>query len=61
MSGASGWIKVLMRVNPLTYGMDALLLTLFPEPRHALRCPSGLPLRCWLCLQFLCFWQDSSW
>ncbi|HEU4414013.1 MAG TPA: ABC transporter permease, partial [Candidatus Angelobacter sp.] len=30
VAGASGWIKWLMRVNPLTYGMDALLLTLFP-------------------------------
>ena len=30
VSGASGWLKVLMRINPLTYGMDALLLTLFP-------------------------------
>jgi ABC-2 type transport system permease protein len=38
VSGASGWIKVLMRVNPLTYGMDALLLTLFPAtaPRTTL-------------------------
>ncbi|HET9364802.1 MAG TPA: ABC transporter permease, partial [Candidatus Angelobacter sp.] len=31
VSGASGWIKYLMRANPLTYGMDALLLTLFPH------------------------------
>ena len=30
VSGASGWIQWLMRCNPLTYGMDALLLTLFP-------------------------------
>ncbi|MGH9569579.1 MAG: ABC transporter permease, partial [Candidatus Angelobacter sp.] len=30
VSGASGWLKMLMRINPLTYGMDALLLTLFP-------------------------------
>lgn len=30
VSGASGWLKALMRINPLTYGMDALLLTLFP-------------------------------
>ncbi len=29
-SGASGWIKWVMLVNPLTYGMDALLLTLYP-------------------------------
>ena len=30
VSGASGWIKALMEINPLTYGMNALLLTLFP-------------------------------
>src|SRR5262249_33153970 len=30
VSGASAWIRLLMRVNPLTYGMDALLLTLLP-------------------------------
>ena len=30
MSGASTWIRVLMRVNPLTYGMDALRAALFP-------------------------------
>src|ERR1041385_1755105 len=28
--GASGWLKWLMDINPLKYGMDALLLTLFP-------------------------------
>jgi ABC-2 type transport system permease protein len=31
VSGASGWIKALMRINPLTYAMDALLVTLFPR------------------------------
>ena len=30
MNGASGWIRVLMRANPLTYGMDALRVALFP-------------------------------
>jgi len=35
VSGASGWIQWLMRINPLTYGMDALLLTLFPATTHA--------------------------
>ena len=30
MSGASGWIRMLMRVNPLTYGMDALRAAMFP-------------------------------
>lgn len=30
ISGASGWIKWLMLINPLTYGLDALQLVLFP-------------------------------
>ena len=30
MSGASGWIRMLMRANPLTYGVDALRAALFP-------------------------------
>jgi len=31
ISGASKWIGWVMRINPLTYGLDALQLTLFPE------------------------------
>src|SRR5260370_36903387 len=30
VAGASGWIRWIMRVNPLTYGMEALLLAMFP-------------------------------
>ena len=30
VNGASSWISLLMRVNPLTYGMDALRMALFP-------------------------------
>jgi len=30
LSGASGWMRVVMRLNPLTYGVDALRLTVFP-------------------------------
>lgn len=30
LSGASTWMRVLMRANPLTYGVDALRLALFP-------------------------------
>src|SRR5215467_9770198 len=33
VSGASGWIRWLMEVNPLTYGLDALQLVMFPV-RH---------------------------
>jgi ABC-2 type transport system permease protein len=30
-SGASGWLRLCMRLNPLSYGVDALRNTLFPE------------------------------
>src|SRR3989454_6505984 len=30
LAGASGWIRVLMRVNPLTYGVEALRSLLYP-------------------------------
>jgi ABC-2 type transport system permease protein len=35
VSGASSWISLLMRVNPLTYGMDALRVALFPAAGNA--------------------------
>jgi len=30
LSGASGWLRVLMRLNPLTYGVEALRTLLYP-------------------------------
>jgi len=30
VAGSTGWLKFLMQANPLTYGMDALLQTIFP-------------------------------
>jgi len=30
LAGASGWIRVLMRINPLTYGVEALRSLLYP-------------------------------
>jgi ABC-2 type transport system permease protein len=33
LSGASGWISAVMRINPLTYGVDALRVVLFPQAR----------------------------
>jgi len=30
ISGASGWIRVVMRLNPLTYGVEALRALLYP-------------------------------
>jgi len=37
-SGASGWLRILMRINPLTYGVDALRNALFPAQ------PTDFPL-----------------
>ena len=31
VSGASGWIRILMRANPLTYGVESLRAVLFPS------------------------------
>jgi len=31
LSGASGWLRLLMRINPLTYGVEALRELLYPE------------------------------
>ena len=33
LAGASGWIRVLMRINPLTYGVEALRNLLYPASR----------------------------
>jgi ABC-2 type transport system permease protein len=30
LSGASGWLRLLMRINPLTYGVEALRVLLYP-------------------------------
>src|SRR3954463_1014575 len=30
LSGASGWMRILMRLNPLTYGVEALRMLLYP-------------------------------
>ena len=30
LSGASGWLRILMRINPLTYGVEALRQLLYP-------------------------------
>jgi len=35
MTGASGWIRVLIRINPLTYGVEALRDLLYPASTTA--------------------------
>ena len=42
LSGASGWIRVLMRINPLTYGNEALRELLFPGATSILPVQSSL-------------------
>jgi ABC-2 type transport system permease protein len=36
ISGASGWLRALMRINPLTYGVEALRELLYPTNAGAL-------------------------
>jgi ABC-2 type transport system permease protein len=36
LSGASGWLRLLMRINPLTYGVEALRGLLYPGSAGAL-------------------------
>ncbi len=45
MSGASGWIRALMYMNPLTYGVEALRALLYPGMEARSRCPRRWP-RC---------------
>ena len=43
LSGASIWIRALMRINPLTYGTDALRMLLYPG-QLATNLPLGMNL-----------------
>ncbi len=36
LSGASGWLRAIMYVNPLTYGVEALRMLMYPEAPNAL-------------------------
>lgn len=36
VSGASGWLRLLMRINPLTYGVEALRELLYPASEGSL-------------------------
>src|SRR5437588_7170775 len=42
LAGASGWIRVLMRINPLTYGVEALRSLLYPGTSDAFSLFSSL-------------------
>src|SRR3989440_7765362 len=42
LAGASGWIPVLMRINPLTYGVEALPSLLYPATAEVFPLSSSL-------------------
>ena len=42
LSGASGWIRVIMRVNPLTYGVAALRALMYPSAETSFPLPSAV-------------------
>jgi len=42
MTGASGWIRVLMYMNPLTYGVEALRALLYPGMEATFPLPSAM-------------------
>src|ERR1700757_3979378 len=42
LDGASGWIRAIMHLNPLTYGVDALGWLLYPTERHNFAIKSDL-------------------
>jgi ABC-2 type transport system permease protein len=42
LSGASGWLRLLMRLNPLTYGVEALRVLLYPQSPKVLSLPASI-------------------
>jgi ABC-2 type transport system permease protein len=42
LAGASGWIRVIMRLNPLTYGVEALRSLLYPGAETTFPLPSAI-------------------
>jgi ABC-2 type transport system permease protein len=42
LAGASGWIRILMRINPLTYGVEALRSLLYPATAEVFPLSSSL-------------------
>ena len=53
VSGASGWLQVVMRANPLTYGVDAVRTLLFPAQAAAAPFPLDMGVTAGFC--FVCF------
>jgi ABC-2 type transport system permease protein len=42
LAGASGWIRIVMRLNPLTYGVEALRSLLYPGAETSFPLPSAI-------------------
>ena len=42
LSGASGWLRLLMRINPLTYGVEALRGLLYPASPTVTSLPTSM-------------------
>jgi len=59
LSGASGWLRLLMRINPLTYGVEALRGVLYPASPTAspLAISIGALALFTLCMFGLCFFM----
>jgi ABC-2 type transport system permease protein len=56
-SGASGWLRFCMRLNPLGYGVDALRNTLFPEATTDFSLATNLVVT----VAFCCLTFAASW
>ena len=55
--GASGWLRMLMRLNPLSYGVDALRNALFPAVASDFRLSTNLIVTLGFCaLTFAASW-----
>ncbi len=56
-SGASGWLRFFMRLNPLSYGVDALRNALFPAAATSFSLPINLLITVGFCaLTFTASW-----
>jgi ABC-2 type transport system permease protein len=61
LSGASGWVRLLMRVNPLTYGNEALRQLLFPGTTSILPIGTSLTvLGLFSAVMFVCAWMMAT-
>jgi ABC-2 type transport system permease protein len=59
LSGASGWLRLLMRINPLTYGVEALRGLLYPSSPTVTSLPTSVAalVLFTVCMFALCFFM----